>query len=138
MPIYFSRTGKAEHRELYADCVGATKEELRSWAIDLWCDLRQRQAKEGHKLSAAVWIGQTRCQPTNEEVEAHEQRGRELLEREAKHKESRGAEDEPPDVVEEEQSYAEKPLGSDTRKDEPAAAIDLPSMELDDDDDLDF
>jgi hypothetical protein len=137
-PIYFSRTGKAEHKELYAGCAAPSKEELRRWAIELWYDLRQRQREDGYRPSAAVWIGQTRCQPTVTEIEAHEQKLREILEREGKHKESEGAEDELPDVADDNEQQVETSSSGISHEEPSEDESELPDLVLDDDDDLDF
>lgn len=113
-PIYFSRTGKPEHRELWANNAAESKEELRRRALVLWYDLRSRQQEDGYEPAAAVWIGSARFQPAVEEIEAYAQDVSERLERERNHKESglldddvqdtgpditRSKETEPPSIV---------------------------------------
>jgi len=137
-PIYFSATGKAEHRQLYADCAAPSKEALREWAIQLWYDLRQRQKEDGVKPTAAVWIGQTRCQPTVEEILAYEEKVADLLSKQAEHNDIEVDEDEAQDMVEGEWSSSSGPLAEDSPKDEPDDEPELPSLVFDDDDDLDF
>lgn len=137
-PIYFSVTGKGEHREFYADNVTDTKEEMRQRAISLWYDLRKRQAAAGFKPSAAVWIGQIRCQPTSEEIAAHEEKTAEILALDAFHKESAGADDDPLDVADDEEQEDELDLAPVSHKPEPEEPTDPQGIVLDDDDDLDF
>lgn len=123
--ISFSRTGKSEHREIYAGCAANSKEELRQWAISLWYNLRQHQIEAELKPSAAVWIGNARCQPTQEELDAYELKIRQILEREAERRESGEEFVEPQAVVEEPEQ-------------EPESEPELPSLVFDDEDDLDF
>ena len=137
-PIFFSVTGKAEHRQLYADCAASTKEELRSWAIQLWYDLRQRQKEDGVKPSAAVWIGQSRCQPTSEEISAYEDKVAELLRKQAEHKDLVEDDELALDVVDDEEPSSSDPFVEDSHEDEPDDESEPPSIAFDDEDDLDF
>jgi hypothetical protein len=136
--IYFSVTGKSEHKELYAYCSPQPKEVLRQWAIELWYDMRTRQKEAGYKPSAAVWVGQTRCQPTAEEIAAHEEKIADLLRNQPTHNDSVVDDEEPQDVVEGEWSSSSGPLAEDSPKDEPDDEPEAPSLVWDDDDDLDF
>ena len=130
-PIYFSLTGKTENKELQAGHVAESNAELRERAIGLWYDIRQRQIDAGFKPTAAVWISQKRCHPTVEEIENHEQKVREILEREADHKES-GCSEEPTQDVDDtglEFVASVTPQESD---------VSPQGLALDDEDDLDF
>lgn len=124
--VSYSYTGKAAHAELYGEVTG-TPDEIRKIAVSLWCDIRQRQVDEGQKAKAAVWISQKRCQPSEKEIEEYREKVRQILQREADHKESGEADEADLDVVVED-DHKEAPVS------EPLA----PSVVFDAEDDLDF
>ena len=75
--IFFSYTGKKEHRRHWADSGEATQAEVRKTAVGLLLDIRERFP------TAAVWIETRRIQVTDAEEEAYYAHVKEILAREA-------------------------------------------------------
>ena len=79
--VYIAHSGKFSDRGLWALVDGDT-EAVRGAAVMLYQDMRTRQQEAGHEPTAAVWIGGKLFEPTIEELEAHDERVRIVMENE--------------------------------------------------------
>ena len=135
--IYYSYTGKAEHRCSYGFCTPDSHAELRRWAYSLWYDLRMRQKNEGRKPTAAVWIGETRYRPAQAEIDEYNERVLKALEEDKFYKRVDSEFEEPPDMDDEDGSSSSAEV-EDTVEDESSEDDEPTSITLEDDDALDF
>ena len=74
--IEFSRTGKPEHRTLWANIPTDTRAVMRKSAVSFWVGLRGRYKK------SAVWLDDTRIQPSPKEIQEYNEGVEAVLARE--------------------------------------------------------
>ena len=135
--LYFSYTGKAEHRQSAGYHSPQSHEEMRRWAYSLWFDIRRRQEREGRKPTAAVWIGETRYRPAQKEIDEYNDRVLKALEEDKFYKKVDSEFAEPQDMEDDEESSSSAEV-EDTTTDEPFEDDEVGSIPLSDEDDLDF